>query len=667
MKALVNAMSTKVIENQWIKLADGRRLAAKIWLPDHEKPAPAVLEYLPYRKRDTTAARDDMLYHIFAEAGYAGVRVDIAGTGDSEGLFDDEYSEQELSDGEAVLAWIAAQDWCDGNVGMIGISWGGFNGLQLANRRAPELKAVVSLGSSVDRYEDDIHFMGGCLLTENARWGAQLCAYLTRPADPQLRQDWREDWIARMENVPFSDCDWLRRPTRDDFWKRGSVCEDWSRIEAPVLAINGWADAYINAPPALALNLQVPCKAMNGPWEHRFPHLSKLHPADFPSEAIRWFDRWLKRKPNGAESLPAYRAFIQEHFNPTKKYSPRLGRWVAEQEWPSPNLSNRILYLGTDGLKDNAASGTISISSPAHVGQASGNFMPGTRVDNELPGDQATDDALSTCFDSTPLTEAMELLGRPKVRFAFSVDKPVAQIVARLCDVSPGGVSQRITYRPLNLTRFASHERPQALVPGHLYEAEIELNECGHRLRAGHVLRLALSTSYWPLIWPAPEQAVVTLYLERSTLHLPIRKVVEEIPPQNPVPIPPEYPKPHVCELRQGSSTSRRRVGENGQIVLDTFDDYGENADPYHGMTVSRDAHVYYSIHPGNPVSARFEGEWNFIYKREEWQVAIKTEYSMNCDLQNFYLHRRIRASEGANKIEVFAREWSETVPRGLL
>ncbi|MER8511205.1 CocE/NonD family hydrolase [Mesorhizobium sp. M0894] len=372
---------TKVIENEWIQMWDGRNLAARIWLPGFGGAAPALFEYLPYRKRDGTAGRDETTHRVFAEAGYACVRVDIAGTGDS---FDDEYSKQELSDGETVLAWIAAQEWCDGNVGMVGISWGSFNGLQLAYRRPPALKAVISIASTVNRYADDIHFMDGCLLSDNVNWATQLCAYLARPADPQLREDWREDWIARLANVPFSAVDWLLHPTRDDFWKHGSLCEDWSRIEAPVLAITGWADAYVNAPPALASNLRVPCKAMIGPWEHSYPHLSRLDPADFHSEAIRWFDRWLKGDRNGAEDPPAYRVYMQEHFNPSKEYGPRVGRWVAEQSWPSAHVNDRILFLGSDVLKDNATVGTVAVSSPAHIGQAGGYYCPGMRIDNEL-------------------------------------------------------------------------------------------------------------------------------------------------------------------------------------------------------------------------------------------------------------------------------------------
>jgi putative CocE/NonD family hydrolase len=487
-------MTVDIVENVWIDLDDGRKLAARLWLPE-ARPAPAILEYLPYRKRDGTAPRDETTHPVFAAAGYACVRVDIAGTGDSTGRFDDEYSEQELSDGEAVLRWIADQDWCNGAVGMIGISWGGFNSLQLAFRRPPALKAVVSVASTVDRYQDDIHFMGGCLLSDNVNWGAQMFAYLTRPPDPELRPDWREEWLERLDKVPFLTTDWLRHQTRDGYWKHGSVCEDWQAIRAPVLAITGWADAYVNAPSALAAGLSVPSKAIMGPWEHRYAHISKLDPADFHGEVIAWFDRWLKGIENGAEDLPAYRTYMQEHFNPTAENGPRQGRWIAEAVWPSRRVRERVLHLTPGGFADAAANDTITVASPAHLGGAGGYFCPGMRVDHELAGDQAEDDALSVRFDSAVLEEPLELLGRARLKVRFSVDRPVAQLVARLCDVSPDGVSQRISYRALNLCHHRGHETPEALRPGETYEAEIVLNECAHRLRPGHRLRLALSTA----------------------------------------------------------------------------------------------------------------------------------------------------------------------------
>ncbi len=336
----------RVRDDIWIPVSGGRRLAARLWLPDHAEsnPVPAILEYLPYRRRDGTAARDETTYPVFRRAGYAGVRVDLAGSGDSDGLLDDEYNEDELRLGEEVIAWIAAQDWCSGAVGMIGISWGGFNGLQIAMRRPKALKAIATVCSTADRYADDIHYMGGCLLLDNFTWGAQMTAYMTRPPDPDIRGDWRQTWMARLESLPFLAAMWLRHPRRDSYWKHGSVCEDWAAIDCPVLAIGGWADAYSNAPADLIEHLTAPAKALVGPWEHKYPHLARIGPAaDFHGEVLRWFDRWLKGERNGAEDMPAYRAYIQDHGVPNTAYGPRSGRWIAEATWPAAGIAARSL------------------------------------------------------------------------------------------------------------------------------------------------------------------------------------------------------------------------------------------------------------------------------------------------------------------------------------
>lgn len=657
--------SINIIENQWITLPDGRRLAARLWLPAGSHPAPAILEYLPYRKRDGTAPRDETTHRFFAEHGFACVRVDIAGTGDSEGVFDDEYSEQELSDGEAVLDWIASQGWCSGNIGMMGISWGGFNGLQLAYRRPQALKAVVTVASTADRYADDIHFMGGCLLSDNANWAAQMFAYLSRPADPDLRSDWRDDWITRMEHLPNLAADWMDHPTRDAFWKHGSVCEDWSRINVPVLAITGWADAYVNTPSLLVENLNSPTKALVGPWEHRYPHISKIEASDAHSEIIGWFDRWLKQEMNGAEYLPDYRVFMQEHSNPTNCYAKPKGRWIAEPDWPSPNVADKVMFLAKDTLSDQRQSDTVQVATPAHIGQAGGYFCPGMRIDNELPGDQAQDDALSCCFEQT-FEQPLELLGRPRLKLSFKVDRPVAQIVARLCDVSPDGVSQRITYRSFSLNHFAGHEAPEALVPGQQYDVEISLNACAFRIQPGHSLRLALSTSYWPIVWPAPESVKIQIDCENSYLTLPIRNTRTETEPANPRQAT-DFPKLKVDNLRPTQSNSETYVTDEGYVILESFDDFGKTRDPYHGMVNGSHVRMRYAIHPDNPSSAQLNTEWNFQFQRDDWQVEIDTKTEMTCDETNFYLYRKLMATEGAEKSEVLSKEWIKTIPRKLL
>nr|WP_254868593.1 CocE/NonD family hydrolase [Phaeobacter sp. HF9A] len=648
-------------------MPDGRRLAARLWLPAGAGPFATILEYLPYRKRDGTAPRDATTHPVFAANGYACIRVDITGSGDSDGRFDDEYSEQELSDGEAVLDWIAAQPWSTGKVGMIGISWGGFNGLQMAYRRPEALKAVVSVASTVDRYADDIHYMGGCLLSDNKNWSSQMFAYMTRPLDPALRADWREEWLGRINDLPFMGAEWLKHQTRDDFWKHGSVCEDWSAITAPVLAITGWADAYVNAPPAIAAKMTAaPGKALMGPWEHRYAHISQIEAADFHGEVIRWFDQYLKGAESGADMLPDYRVFMQEFTPPSPKNLPQNGRWVAEAEWPSPNVQEITWPLSDGGFAEVAQAGEGTVAHPATPGAAAGDFCPGIRIDNERPIDQTADDAASRCFDSTPLQAPMEILGRPRVRLAFSVDKPVAQVVARLCDVAPSGQSQRITYRSRNLCHDDSHEVATKLEPGTRYEVEFELNECAHRLLAGHQLRLALSTSYWPIVWPAPEPVEITLHLEGCALILPERRVTQEIDPQAPAPAR-EYPTYEAEVLEAPWGEAETRVEADGTQVLETYDSYGDARNASHGQRVSSNVRMRYAIHPVDPATARFDCNWVFNFSREEsdWAVRIETDSRMTCDRENFYLWRRVVAKEGEEV--VLSREWQEEIPRGVL
>src|SRR5690606_24185989 len=298
----------------------------------------------PYRKRDGTTARDSLTHPYFAGHGYACIRVDMRGNGDSEGLMADEYTEQELRDACDVIAWAASQPWCDGNVGMMGISWGGFNALQMAAKQPPALKAIITLCSTDDRYADDIHYKGGLLLNENMGWGATMLSYSSRPPDPALVGDrWRAMWLDRLENEPFLPAIWLGHQTRDAYWKRGSVCEDFSAIRAATLAVGGWGDAYKNAVSRLVSGIRnAPAKGIVGPWIHKYPHFAVPAPAiGFLQEALRWWDRWLKDIDTGVENDPAMRLYVLDSVPPRDWYEERPGRWIAEKTWPSVSLKER--------------------------------------------------------------------------------------------------------------------------------------------------------------------------------------------------------------------------------------------------------------------------------------------------------------------------------------
>ncbi|MCB2153161.1 MAG: CocE/NonD family hydrolase, partial [Rhodobacteraceae bacterium] len=327
--------------------------SARVWMPADalRDPVPAVLEYIPYRKRDMTLPRDELMHPWFAGHGYAAVRVDMRGCGDSEGLMEDEYTEQELSDACEVIAWLAAQPWCTGKVGMMGKSWGGFNCLQTAMRRPPALKAVVTVCSTVDRFADDIHYKGGCLLGENFGWVAQMMSYASRPPDPMLAgNSWRDTWLHRLEAQPFLASRWFEHQSRDAYWKHGSLCEDYGSVTAAVLSFGGWADNYMNTVSHLVENVQAPVKGIVGPWVHQYPHTALPGPAiGFLQEALRWWDRWLKDVPNGAEDDPAYRAYMLHSAPPDANSAFRPGHWVAEGDWPTARVSRQVLALSPGG------------------------------------------------------------------------------------------------------------------------------------------------------------------------------------------------------------------------------------------------------------------------------------------------------------------------------
>ena len=519
----------KVIEHKAITMSDGCRLSAKIWIPDEafKNPVPAIFEYIPYRKRDFKAVRDAQTYSYYSEHGYAGVRVDIRGSGESEGILRDEYLQQELDDGLEILRWIAKQPWCNGNIGMIGISWGGFNGLQLASLNPPELKAVVSVASSHNRYSDDVHYMGGNLLTDNLSWASTMFAYNSCPPDPQIvGEKWRDMWHERLEGSGLWLKKWLENQRFNDYWKHGSVCMNYEGIKCPVYAVGGWADGYSNTVFHLVENLKAPVKGLIGAWGHKYPHHGELgETIDFLKETVMWWDRWLKGIKNGIDEEPKLRVWMQDTVSPIRAERP--GHWVSEKNYPSDTIKAESYFLKPGLIDfDNSVPDfmpEMTIQSPLSVGLFAGKWCSYS-ASTDLPSDQREEDGGALVFDSLPLNEDVYILGAPEVKITLKSNKPLAMIAARLCDVAPSGRSTRITYGVLNLTHRNSSEEPEELEPGKKYTITIKLNHIAQHFPRDHQIRLALSTSYWPLAWPPPEPVRLNIYPAESEITLPVRK-----------------------------------------------------------------------------------------------------------------------------------------------
>ncbi|MEH7830059.1 CocE/NonD family hydrolase [Gemmobacter denitrificans] len=641
------------IEDLRIPMPDGVSLSARVWMPADAalRPVPAVLEYIPYRKRDGTLPRDELMHPYVARAGYACVRVDIRGNGDSEGLMLDEYSQAEMDDALSVIGFLAAQPWCSGAVGMMGKSWGGFNCLQAAFNGHPALKAVISVCSTADRFADDIHFKGGCLLGENLGWGAVMLSFSSRPADPVLRPDWREDWLKRLEAQPFLAPIWAAHQSRDGYWRHGSICEDWSRMTIPVLNLGGWADNYLNTLGHVMANHPGVGQGLMGPWVHQYPHTAVPGPQiGFLQEAIRWWDCWLKGIDNGVAQGPRYRAYMLHSQPVSAAPAHRKGHWVVEPDWPR---SDRV----APETHDLAPLAGRKICTPQHLGLHAGEFFP-MGLNAELPGDQQGEDAMSVCLD-IDLPEGMDLLGRPRLTLVLDCDQPFAHLIARLCDVAPDGSSTRITHGMLNLRHRDSMAEPSPVPVGQPFEVVLDLDETGYRLAPGHRLRLALSTTYWPFVWPAPVAATLTVRSGQITLPRHRGSLGDEWAPP-----PPETAAPWAHRVIRPSHATRRIAQDllTGDWELIVEDDGGDVENLTHGLITGETMREVWRINPADPLSARVEVTYEQRLSRGDWSVRTRAVSRLESSPDALVHSARLEAWEGETR--VLTREFFDNTPR---
>ncbi|MBS3804007.1 MAG: CocE/NonD family hydrolase [Oleiphilaceae bacterium] len=662
----------EIHENVWVPLADGSRLAARLWLPvgASESPVPALIEYIPYRKRDLTRSRDAVTHAWFAKQGYACLRVDLRGSGDSDGLMTDQYREQELGDGVQAIAWLARQAWCDGNVGMMGISWGGFNALQVAARRPPALKAIISACSTDDLYADNMHYMGGCLLTDNLSESTTMFSVNSCPPDPDIVGDaWREMWFERLEGSGLWLDTWLRHQYRDGYWRQGSVCEDYRAIQCPVMAVGGWADGYTNAIFRLLEHLEVPRQGLVGPWGHKYPHQGKPGPAiGFLQEALRWWDHWLRKQDNRIMDEPMLRAWMQDSVPPTTSYEERPGRWVAETQWPSPRVES-IHYTLEPGRLERTPSGApraargepVAIQSPLSVGLFAGKWCSYTAAP-DLPHDQREEDGGAVVFESKPLAKDMEILGAARVDLELASDQPLGMVAVRLSDVAPDGEATRITYGLLNLAHRHGSEQPEPMTPGEFVRVRVDLNHIAQSFPAGHRLRVSISTSYWALAWPPPYPVTLTINTGRSFIALPARasSALDSL-------VSFEEPEGGEDIARQTLEAAHHNwvVHRNlalDESVLEVIQDLGTYRLPEIDLEITDRTWHWYSYQDHDFGSPRGETRTERCFRRGQWSIRTATRTILTADVDAFYVWAELDAWESEKR--VFSRNWGLTIPR---
>ncbi|HLQ22455.1 MAG TPA: CocE/NonD family hydrolase, partial [Gemmatimonadales bacterium] len=531
------------MQEAWIPMRDGVRLAADLYLPKGGKSKerfPVLLEYLPYRKTEERGDRHGV-YAYFVRRGYIVARVDIRGTGNSEGrLIEYEYTEQEQKDGEDVIAWLARQPFSTGKVGMFGISWGGFNSIHMAMRNPPALKAIIAIDATDDLYEDDVHFMDGGMHVDS--WEMSMDLANAMPGAPGYVID--EAFFRDRFDTPPWMLTYKRQQRDGPFWDRTALKTRYGSIKIPTFMIGGWYDGYRDSVPRVLEHLTAPVKAIVGPWSHFFPHDAQPQPRiEWRHEAVRWFDQHLKGRDTGIMAEPRFAVFVRRWHPPGSDLDVIPGEWRWEDGWPIARIQSRTLYpepnhtLGAAspaGTADTDGGMTRPASSAAPAATVhSLRYVPTSGIEAGGPvmwwGDMAPDqrptDALALVYDSDPLEEEVEILGLPHAVLNVSADAPLARWFPRLSDVAPDGTVTLITGAGFNGAHRESARNPKPLEPGRPVTLDIEMHFTSWVFPKGHRMRLAVGNSQWPMIWPTPYPMTTTLHLggpDPTRLLLPV-------------------------------------------------------------------------------------------------------------------------------------------------
>jgi uncharacterized protein len=646
-----------------IPMRDGIELAATLYLPaaltagaPDAGPVPALLEYLPYRKDDAVLVRDYELYSYMTRRGYAGARVDIRGTGASDGeLPAGEYSEQEQRDAEDVIAWLASQSWCSGAVGMWGISWGGFNAIQIALRRPPALKAIIAVDASDDLFHDDVHYIDGLLhLDEYALMIDQLNAL---PPAPDFPVD-EETLARRFDRLPWL-VTWLGQQQDGPYWRRGSLRPDYGRLTIPAFLIGGWYDGYRDSVPRMFAQVPAPVKMLIGPWNHTFPHSAVPGPAiEWRDEAIRWWDHWLKGAETGIMSDPPVTVYVRDWYRPDLGLAEIPGRWRTEATFPPERTDYQMWYCGPEHnlLPQAPADGSVALRYVPSAGVEAGNWW------GELTPDQRGADAFSLVFDTPPLPADLEILGFPVVEISGTADAEPLHWFARLGDVAPDGTVTLVTGAGRAGRPDPMRDRGSVpALPAPSGGLPLELHVTSWVFPRGHRIRLSLSNAMWPMIWPTPHPGTATVRLGPAATRL----VLPVIPPQTRPE--PEFAPPDEDEHPPGASHRGEMVPVRWALQRD---ETGTTAISWRGSTttqfgwgrVADEEYLRYEVNDDRPASASAHGEARTEIHLDGRLLMVTSELDLDGDAES--LRYRFRRQLRENGLLIRERSWVRSYPR---
>jgi uncharacterized protein len=655
------------IEEVWITMPDGVRLAADLHRP-HGAPAdlkfPVLLEYLPYRKTEARASSYSM-YSYFVQRGYVVARVDIRGTGNSEGkLIPYEYSDQEHEDGEAVIAWLADQDWSNGNVGMFGISWGGFNAIQMAARNPPALKAIIAVDATEDLFQDDVHYMDGIMHLDS--WEMSMDLSAARPGAPDYIID-EEYFRNRFDAEPWMMT--YKKQQRDgEFWDRASVRDRYDAIKIPSFHIGGWYDGYRDSLPRMLENVTAPVKAMIGPWSHTMPNRPYPEPGmEWRHEAVRWFDQWLKGRDTGIMDEPQFAVYVRNWHPPGPYLEHAPGFWRWEEGWPIERIRERAFYPQPNH--------TLSTSAPKDTVHKL-RYVPTIGIEGggpvmwwgDIAHDQRPTDAFSLVYDSEPLKEDTEILGLPKAILKVAADAPHANWFVRLSDVAPDGTVTQVAGAGFNGTHRKSAREPEALVPGEVFPLEIEMHFTSWVFPKGHRIRFAVNNSQWPMLWPTPYAMTTSLQLGgRNGSHVLIPIVPEGDRPAPQFLPPVEDPKLAGYEsLDSGTSSGYGEISsvdrnpQTGEVKVVAVNSRSSRV-PW-GTQSYRET-IEHRTSDDHPENTSAIGTHRMEVALDNGRELLwEAELSFTSDLDNFYYQYTRRLTENGEKLR--EKTWTDTIPR---
>ena len=662
----VEEISVLTIREVMIPMPDGIQLAADLYMPA-DIPAgehlPVLLEYTPYRKDDSRGSKYRM-YTYFVKRGYVVARVDIRGTGNSQGrTIPYEYSEIELSDGDAVIAWLAKQDWSNGNVGMFGISWGGFNSIQMAVRKPPALKAFVALMATEDLYQEDVHYMDGIIHIDSWMMSHDLSNAM--PGAPEFRLD--EDWLRNRFEVKPSVFTYMREQRDGSFWDRASARDKYEQIQIPGYYIGGWYDGYRDSPPRMLEHVKAPVKAMIGPWDHYYPHNAWPAPqVEWRHEAVRWFDQWLKGIDTGILDEPRFAVYVRDWHPPGPGVDEIPGHWRWEEGWPIERSVTKTFYAGQDhGLSSSpSAQATHSLKYKPSVGLAGGGPVMWW---GNIPPDQQSMDDYSLIYDSQPLDSPLEILGMPRAILKVSADVSRANWVVRICDVAPDGSVTQVGGAAFNGTHRKSAREPEDLIPGKVFPLEIEMHFTSWVFPKGHRIRFAINNAQWPMLWPTPYQMTTTLAIggvEGARIELPV------VPPADrPVPkfkLPEEGPS-----LPDYASVDSGNVSGYAEIKSIQRD---EKSGAAFGIATNATSFRYpwglehfeerleHRTSDLNPAETSVIGIYAVAIDLKDRTIRMEQNVVFKSDLKNFHMNfiRRFKVDDET----LHEKQWNEIFPR---